>query len=465
MNWIALSLLLPASFVQEPGIAVPTQIPQALSEAELSELEAMAQAVLEEGLSPSFVVGVRRGGQSFVRGYGSIDDAGTAPDGDTLYEIGSVSKVFTGTLLADAHLRGEVGLEDELSKYAPEGIRVPQKGDEPIRLWHLATHTSGLNRMPPGYAPPDWNDPFAGGTASDIWNAVAASKLRRAPLAKVQYSNFAVGLLGQVVCGPTEADYENRLVERITGPLGMADTHLVLAPERAPRLAQGHDAAIRASNRWQFDVLGGAGGITSSVHDMLKFAQANLAPTDDGIGPALHLAQVPRHEMEDAPISIGLCWHRNSKTGVLWHNGQTGGYHAFLALKPEHDIAVIVLSACSDGTTEILGNRLYQVLMGGPDVPAFDLKRSVHVDPQVLARYAGEYELALAGTFVIEHDEIGLIATLADQPAIRLYAESETAFFYRVVDARITFEMEEDEVKTLVLHQNGMKLRAPRKVN
>jgi serine-type D-Ala-D-Ala carboxypeptidase/endopeptidase len=463
MNLIALTLLLPLSIQQETVEMPATQLPDVLTEAEVQELDAMANAVLEEGLAPNFVVGVLRNGKSAVYGYGSLNEAGDAPDGDTLYEIGSVSKVFTGVLLADAHLRGEFGLEDALADHAPEGTVVPQKGGDPICLWHLATHTSGLNRMPPGYAPPDRTDPFAGGTLDDIWAAVAKSKLRRAPLAKVQYSNFAVGLLGHVLAGPTQADYDRRLLERITGPLGMRDTHLALSPERAPRLAQGHDAAILATNHWTFDVLGGAGGILSSANDMVRFAQANLHPADDALGKALKLAQEPLHDMEGAPISIGLCWHMNSDTGVLWHNGQTGGYHAFFALKPEHDLAVIVLSGCSDGTTEIVGNRLYQVLMGGPDVPAFDLRRSVRVDPEILARYAGEYDLAMAGTFVIEHDAIGLIAKLGDQPALRLYAESETEFFYRAVDARITFEMEEDEVKALVLHQGGLDMRAPRK--
>lgn len=463
LHWIAATLLLSPSPVRAIQTANHGQEPAPLlSPKELAELELMANAVLEEKLSPSFVIGVRRRGRSFVRGYGSAAPTGSKPDGSTLFEIGSVSKVFTGVLLADAHLRGEVDLDDALAEHAPAGCDVPQRGDTPIRLWHLATHTSGLDRMPPGYSPPDVNNPYADTTAANIWTALEAQRLTRAPLKRVEYSNFAVGLLGQVLAGPLASDYDKRLSQRITAPLGMHDTALHLTPERAARLAQGHDALGLPAGHWHFDVLGGAGGITSSVDDMLRFAQANLEPDPDGLGPALKLAQQARHAMEDAPLTLGLGWHINSNTGVLWHNGQTGGYHSFLALSPVHDLAVVALSASSDGTIEVIGNRLYQVLMSGDQAPPFELRRSHPVERSTLEKYVGEYQLTGAGTFLIELDEQGLLARLGAQPKFRLYPESTRRFFYRAVEAHISFEVEDGMVTALVLHQGGQNMRAQR---
>jgi CubicO group peptidase (beta-lactamase class C family) len=437
---LALLLALPAS----------AQLPEGVE----AQLDALAAKLLAADAATGFTVGALHGGARWVKGYGALEWNGdVAPDGETLYEIGSISKVFTGILLAEAELRGVLSSEDPLAQHLEAG----QFEDAPIRLWHLATHTSGLPRMPPKMEM-DPVDPFAHFTPDDLRAALVATKLRRAPGEKYSYSNYAAGTLGYVVASAQEKTYDELLAERICGPLGMRDTRVVLGAGQRARLAPGHDSGQLPVPPWSWDCLAGCGGIRSSVNDMLRFAAANLAPQGP-LAAALQRALELRWDPGDGP-RLGLGWHINRVNGVRWHNGQTGGYHAFLALRPEDDVAVVILSNQADGYTEQLGNQLYALLRGDDHEPDIVIEQPVPVAREVLERYVGSY--AFRGLELqVKLEPQGLFAKLTFQGWLRLYPRSDTEFVYRLPDDPLLTFAEDGSGFTLL--QGGATMAGTRK--
>jgi CubicO group peptidase (beta-lactamase class C family) len=395
-----------------------------------------------------------------VRGYGAVARGGAIPDGDTMYEIGSISKVFTGLLLADAVQRGAVALDDPLQRHLPAGVVVPTWEDAPVRLWHLSTHTSGLPRLP-GMQGSSPADPYAHFDAERLGAALGKVRVRWAPGSKYEYSNLAVGSLGWALAHTQgQPTFAALLAERITGPLEMRDTMVELDDAHRSRLASPYDASGEPAHTWDLAALAGAGGIRSSVHDMLRFARVQLAPGDGPLANAVRLSQQKRHDGQNG-IGLALGWHLSRDGATLQHNGQTGGYHAYLAVQPATQRAVCVLANTATGAIDGLGERILQHLHGKAVAPqSFEVPAAV--DRALLQRCVGTFKMDLLRRFEITLGERGLFARLTGQPALRLFPRSASEFFYREVEASITFEFDGEVAKALVLHQNGADVRCER---
>lgn len=461
------------------ALAVPAQGPGALPAGardvgalDERKLDELCRPLVDAGLSHGFAVGVIDGERTLVRGYGTTAPGGdAAPDGDTVYEIGSISKVFTGLLLADAVERGLAAPDDPVQRHLPEGIALARFGEEPVRLWHLATHTSGLPRMP-RLRPSNPANPYADFDVAALHAALAEAPVRWSPGSRYEYSNLAVGLLGHVLAlAAGAADYETLLRQRILEPLGMRDTAVTLSASMRERLAPPHDADGQPAHVWDLAALAGAGGIRSTVRDMLLFARAQLdggAPAaqelrDGAAAPlARAIARSQRPLFATPAVAMACGWHFSDDRATLWHNGQTGGYHAFLAVRPAWDKAVVLLDNSSTGQIDGLGDRIMKHLLGLKAAP-LALERPVEVAREVLERYVGVYDLQPGVKFDVTLRPAGLFAQLTGQQAFRIHPRSETEFFYRVVDASITFEVEGGAVRALVLHQDGRDQRCLRR--
>ncbi|HEY5800905.1 MAG TPA: serine hydrolase domain-containing protein, partial [Burkholderiaceae bacterium] len=247
---------------------------------------AAIQKILQERIdigkkATGVVVGMVDAKGPRVTSYGAVAAGGAPVDGDTVFEIGSVSKTFTATLLADMVQRGEVALDDPISKYLPASVKTPKRDGKEITLLDLATQTSGLPRMPSNFAPKDKQNPYADYTAEQMYAFLSSFELTRDIGSKYEYSNLGVGLLGHILALRAGTDYATLVQQRITGPLGMASTAIVLTPAMQTRLAAGHNRTLARVPGWDMNVLAGAGAIRSTVNDMLKYAAANL-----GLPPA-----------------------------------------------------------------------------------------------------------------------------------------------------------------------------------
>jgi serine-type D-Ala-D-Ala carboxypeptidase/endopeptidase len=420
-----------------------------------ADVERLVVPLVESGSIVGCVVGVIDGDEQEVFGYGEIARGdGQTPDGATVYEIGSVTKAITGTLLADMINRGEVTLETPLAELLPEGVTARQYDDEhPLTLLHLATHTSGLPRLPHNMAPKDANNPYADYTLEMMYGFLGDYALHRAP-GEYEYSNYGAALLGQLLARRAGKSYEELFVERIATPLEMNDTRIALLADMSARLAPPYDAALSPNHNWDLDAFAGAGALRSTADDMLKLLAAALDEGDSDVSRALRLAGERRHG-EDGEIGVGLGWHVASDGVSRWHNGQTGGYSSFVGYIPDRRLAVVVLCNTATQLTTEMGEKVLQTLAGMTvDPPSF--RQAVEVDSAVLEKYVGEYKLAPFFAITVTLEDGQLMAQATGQDKFPIFAESETEFFYRVVDAQLTFEVDADGKATkLILHQNG----------
>ncbi|HEX9792549.1 MAG TPA: serine hydrolase [Planctomycetota bacterium] len=429
---------------------------------QLAQIDAQAQALLDSELAVGFSVGVVQDGKRWTRGYGRVAPGAVgAPDRDTIYEIGSITKVFTGILLADTIGRGLVASDDPVRKFLPAGVEFPVFEKQHIRLLDLTTHASGLPRMPPDFAPADPTNPFADYDEAKLLASLGKVQLARAPAAEYEYSNLAVGLLGFVLTKVTKStDYEALVVERVLAPMGMENTRAHLTDAMRARLAPPVDAGGRERANWDLDALAGAGALRSSVADMLTFAARNLEPGDDALGAALRLAQQTHREAPGSP-TLGFGWHKSDGGKTLWHNGGTGGYHAFLALDPARRIGVVVLANTTAGEIDAFGSGILKVMRGETAEPP-QVRKAVAVERAVLARYVGRYELAPGIEIEVTLEGARLFAQLTGQDSYQIYPASETRFFWRVAPAEASFEVVDGKVVALTLHQGGIDQRAER---
>ena len=264
----------------------------------------LVKLVDEEKRVPGIVVGMIADDpqERWVVGYGKLSDTDErVPEGDTVFEIGSISKVFTGTLLAHAVVNGEVKLDDPISLYLPEGVLAPEYEGRSITLLDLATHYSGL----PVFKPPDICIEY---TMDQMYTFLSGYRLTRTPGSRFEYSNFGPGLLGGLLARRASlADYDAVLLERIARPLGMDSTRIQLTPEMRSRLAPPHDRYLLLSCSFVRSALNGAGGIRSTANDLLIFLAANMGMAETELQPALQLANTPQRPTDGSDY-IGLGW-------------------------------------------------------------------------------------------------------------------------------------------------------------
>jgi D-alanyl-D-alanine-carboxypeptidase/D-alanyl-D-alanine-endopeptidase len=428
------------------------------------EIEKLVRPLLESQRAVGLGIGVFRDGRTATFGFGRLSRQSTkSPDERTVFEIGSITKTFTATLLADMVVRKQMSLEDPVRKWLPEGIQAPTRDGKEILLWHLATHTSGLPRLSKRLTMQviqHADNPYSRFSVDEMYADLQSASLACVPGEKYAYSNFATGLLGQLLARHAGVGYEELVRSRICKPLGMNDTSIALSADQRARLAPGHDADMAASANWDIPTLAGAGALRSTVHDMLLYVAAHLGRRDWPLAEAARLAHQPRHKIDKSPQSIALGWHCNTHLQILWHNGQTGGYHSYAALQKPKQIAVVVLSNCADGTIDRLGDQILG-LLGGAKPEPLKLKATKKVDAKTLQRYVGNYEMPLGATFSVTREDDRLSVQLTGQPRFRVYPESENEFAYRVVEARITFVPDKNGVVgRLILHQHGLDLPA-----
>lgn len=287
--------------------------------------------------------------------FGSRDSSGAEVNEHTIFEIGSISKTFTATLLADQAVRGDLNLDEPINELLPDSVQVSAMADQPITLGHLSDHTSGLPYMPVNFNPADPDNPFADYTIADMNAFVSSFEPVREAGAAFEYSNLAVGLLGHILSLNTGKTYEDLLKEVITGPLGMNETRITLDEKLRNDLAQGQDEFGRPAENWDFLALAGAGAIRSTTSDMIRYLSAQLAFNENGLADAIALTHQKRHDRfpvkeGDEPVGMGLGWRitTTSDGDVYWHTGGTGGYRTYAAFNTTKQKGVILLATGHD---------------------------------------------------------------------------------------------------------------------
>ena len=436
------------------------QIPSVPSDAEIRRM--LVDRIDSRGFGVGIVVGLVGPSGRRIVGYGRLGPADSSePDGETVFEIGSITKAFTAVLLADMVARGEVGLDAPVQDLLGPEVRMPTREGAEITAGHLATHSSGLPRLPDNFKPEDPANPYADYDAGRLHAFLSTHELSRDIGESVEYSNLGVGLLGYALARRMATDYETLLKERVLGPLGMSDTSISLTDSMRARLATGHGPALEPAKNWDMLALAGAGGLRSTVNDMLTFVEANLSPPESPFADSIALTHRPRREFPVPDMAIGLAWLIRKEHGreFVWHNGGTGGYRSFLGFVLESSTGVVVL-ANSSHSVDDLGFHLLDTRF---ELPSVRQRTEAEIDPAVYDEYVGRYQLARNVLVTVSRDEERLFIQVTGQQRFEVFPESETRFFLRAVEAQVSFGRDASgAVDHLVVHQNGADQRAVR---
>lgn len=462
MHHFRLSVLLSVAIcVVEPAHAAGRTA--APSDADIRQI--LVNRIDKEKQGVGIVVGVIDAKGRRVVSYGSLEKGDKRSlDGDTLFEIGSITKVFTALLLADMAQRGEVRLDDPIAKYVPSTAKIPQRNGRQITLVDLATHTSGLPRMPANFNPKDPANPYIDYTEDRLYAFLSSYELPRDIGVKFVYSNLGFGLLGQGLARRNGTDYETLVETRICEPLGMKSTRITLTPEMEQRFAAGHSSDLVTVSRWDIPTLAGAGALRSSANDMLKFLAAAMGYSHTNLAPAFKTMLSVKRPTGQAFIDSALGWAIDTRGGgeIIWKNGGTGGYRTFIGYSPRTGVGVVALSNASTAAgTDDIGLHLLDARFP-LDVPEGS-PREATVGANVLDGYLGRYKLGLTSVVTITREGDQLFAELTGQPRAAIYAKGEREFFYKIVDAQISFQADaQGHATALVLHQGGRDQTANR---
>lgn len=359
----------------------------------------IAEPYVSSKKNPGLVVGITQGENSWTFGYGETARGnGQKPQAHTLFEIGSITKVFTTLLFADMDVQGLCEEDDPVARFVPVTVEVPNytadrcttvaeqvmvsddkavyffntwcyaHPDSPvvyISLCNLATHSSGLPRNPDNLKPSSFfkrkafkANPYSRYSLTDLHQGLAQQELKQPPGYKVAYSNFGMALLGQCLANAGNAPYEQLLRERILQPMGLQNTVFTVSAKQD--FAQGHNAKGKAVQHWDFDAISPAGALRSNAVDMLLFVQSNLGIRNPYFHGLLESCHQERKKMDNkalATSAVGKGWIRTPMQGkegtIVWHNGGTGGFSSFIGFVEGSQSGVVLLANSANSVTQM----------------------------------------------------------------------------------------------------------------
>ncbi|MDB5039277.1 MAG: Beta-lactamase [Candidatus Eremiobacteraeota bacterium] len=415
-----------------------------------ADVQALLDARVAHDAGTGIIVGIVDRGVTTILKAGS---SGTARplDERSLFEIGSVTKTFTATVLADMALRREVTLDEPVQRCLPGGTSVPSRHGKPITLLSLATQHSALPRMPDNMHPRKADDPYADYTFAQLAAFLKGYSLTRDPGAQFEYSNLGIGLLGDALADCAHTAYPRLVQARVFGPLGMRETSALpigaLTPVQSGLLVVGRTVDGTPAAPWNFDAIAPAGAIRSNVHDMLQYVRCNL-----GLGPLAKTclyAQQPRSTFPGN--QIGLVWWTGGLVPIVHHGGDTSGFHASVAISPDHQRGVVVLANGGD-SVDVLAEHLVDAAI---PVSKASTPDTFVMTASALDAYAGDYRARNVG-YHIRRDGETLSAQLDGQSGARIYAKAKDRFFYKAVNAQLDFTRDAaGAINGVVLHQDG----------
>jgi D-alanyl-D-alanine-carboxypeptidase/D-alanyl-D-alanine-endopeptidase len=400
--------------------------------------------------------------------YGSVavGDA-RAPDRHTVFEIASVGKVFTALLLADLATRGELAVDDPVSRYLPPAlVTVPRYGDRDITLFDLASHTAGLPLRPPNLGSQTQLDKYASYTVEQLYRGISEFRLERAPGSAFEYSNVGYGLLGNALGHHTGRSYEAMVLERIARPLGLTETREALTPPMRRREAVGHLPDLTPGIFEGAGALEGAGSLHSTAADLARLLRCFMGLRASPLRAAMTSMTARLRPADEPATQVGLGWRVTTLDGhaIVWSNGRADGFRSFIGYSTATRVGVVALAnvgsdAGADDIAEHLIDPYFPVNLQGPDD-----HREIALPEAALARFAGRYQFDDHRVMTIRQDGLLLVAELSGQRgAFALHAEAPSGFFLREADAQATFEGADGApAELLVWHQNGHHDRARR---
>lgn len=436
--------------------------------------ETRAEPVLPDAYRQAIEQGVQSGAyQSVAVGWIEGKERHTwffgSAQADSAFEIGAVTEVFSGLLLAQAAYEGKLRLQTPIREVLPADFPFADSALGAVTLAALATHHAGLPAMPPNLMPNKVEDPYTDYSELDL--RVFLANYRMATTSPgYAYSTLDVGLLGYLLGQAYATNYAKLLSDKILLPLGLKHTGF----DDSSALLAGH-ARGQAAAHWHFSALAGSAGLRSTTDDLLQLLQYNLLPEDSPLRAAILLARQPRAQL--AVEEIGLGWNivqvssplldanspapspaSSSQTWpVVWRGSSTAGFSTFIGFRTDRQQALVLLGN-SDASLSALG----MALLKGDAPPPVPSVHASQPTPEQLAVYPGLYQVRGGVEITVRQRDAQLSAQLSGQPAALLRADSEDVFDADADGFAISFQREAGKVTTLLLNRGGVNLVAQR---
>ena len=419
---------------------------------------ALRERVRHEGVG--LVAAVVNEGQSrFAAAGRRSPDSDAAPDADTLFEYGSITKTFTALLLAEAVVRGELQLDGTVESVLPNGQKLHDSAGAPITWADLATHRSGLPPLPGNMKSPQGADPYDYGRP-EMLEFLGSWRPQYQRGAAFEYSNLGFGLLGEALGLRAGRSYDELLRQRVLQPLGLEDMRLNLRAAGVPGLAMGHDSQRRPVPNWRFDAMAGAGALVGSARSLARYAQAALGDFAHPLEGAFKLVMTQRY---GPPQAIALGWLVGPLNGqrIFNHDGGTAGYSTSLFIDPARRRAALVLANASVGVNDLALHALE------PNAPVRDIaaeaqqraRNAASIDASALAALAGVYALNTQFKLTVRVHEGKLMAQATGQGEFELFAVDARRYFARITPLEVQFDGDNGAPAALTLMQSGQRLR------
>jgi CubicO group peptidase (beta-lactamase class C family) len=439
--------------------AAPIPVLPATAEAEAGrhhdQVAAQVAPLLDAELVTGLVIGLYDAGRTEIYGFGA-GPHNAPPDGTTLFELGPVTKVYTSLLLADAVQRREVEFDTPVAELLPPGVTVPVRDKVAITLRHLALHSAGLARTPPSLVDRTADpNPYGSYGEDALYRDLITSELQATPGTRVLYSNFGGGLLGFALARKLGAPYAKLIADRVLRPLELQDTFVAVPAALAARRARGSNEDLASAAPWTYDALAGSGALISSARDQLRLIELEFDAAAGGtlaLRRAMKLTQEPALESAGDNESLGWLIDRS---GRYWHNGSTGGFHAFVGFDLKSKRGVVVLASTATPLVDRLADAMYKILDDAAP-PVVPLPSAAQ-----LAALAGSYEFSGTTLKVVASGK-RLYVEGPGEPRHRMSPISDHEFWVEVLQSIAVFERDGDKVARVVFRVGDRAITAAR---
>lgn len=400
-------------------------------------------------------------------------------DRRTLFELGSMTKVFVALLLADAVLGGRASFDDPVETTLPGGVTLRDTNGEPLRLIDLATHRSGLPRMPANLSPKEFGNPYPSYGEARLLAFLREWKAEVPRGTRFEYSNLGYGLLAQVLAWREGTSLDSLLAQRVFQPLGLTDLHirrplpagddlaaigaaLGASLARETREATGHDGQRKPLPAWQFGVLAGAIGLVGSIEPIGRFIEAAVGLFDHPLKDAFALCLQQRTEGEHPLHPFGLAWElspiwsREQPRLLFNQDGATAGFSSSLWIEPARRRGAAVLANAFIETRELALQAMDPALTSAsfslPPLPA-----------ELIEPLVGHWQLDTRFALDIRARDGRLWVKPSDQPEFELQPRNPRHFYVRDATLQLRFDDQPTPGALLVLRDGkGMLFRRRR---